>query len=66
MSSVLLSVHIVCIVSCAQASAAALALFNYGQEVAAQRGLLLVDTKYEFGKAEDGTIMLIDEVKGLV
>jgi phosphoribosylaminoimidazole-succinocarboxamide synthase len=29
---------------------------------AAKRGLLLVDTKYEFGKAADGTIMLIDEV----
>lgn len=35
-------------------SAAALALFAFGQEQAAQRGLLLVDTKYEFGKDEDG------------
>lgn len=45
-----------------RASAAALALFEFGQKEAAKRGLLLVDTKYEFGKAEDGTIMLIDEV----
>ena len=34
--------------------AAALALFAFGQEQAAQRGLLLVDTKYEFGKDEQG------------
>eukprot|EP00245_Coleochaete_scutata_P009014 TRINITY_DN2874_c0_g1_i1.p1 TRINITY_DN2874_c0_g1~~TRINITY_DN2874_c0_g1_i1.p1 ORF type:complete len:445 (-),score=73.58 TRINITY_DN2874_c0_g1_i1:94-1428(-) len=40
----------------------ALALFAYGQEVAMQHGLVLVDTKYEFGRAADGTIMLIDEV----
>ncbi|GAQ88070.1 phosphoribosylaminoimidazole-succinocarboxamide synthase [Klebsormidium nitens] len=40
----------------------ALALFAYGQKVAAERGLLLVDTKYEFGKAADGSILLIDEV----
>lgn len=44
-------------------SKAALAVFAKGQEVAAQRGLILVDTKYEFGKdANDGTIRLIDEV----
>lgn len=41
---------------------AALAVFNKGQEVAAQRGLILVDTKYEFGKDENGIIHLIDEV----
>lgn len=35
-------------------SSAALALFAFGQEQAAQRGLLLVDTKYEFGRDEDG------------
>ncbi|WOK96234.1 phosphoribosylaminoimidazole-succinocarboxamide synthase [Canna indica] len=40
----------------------ALALFAYGQKVASENGLILVDTKYEFGKAADGTIMLIDEV----
>lgn len=38
------------------------ALFHYGTEVAASRGLLLVDTKYEFGKTSDGTIVLIDEI----
>ncbi len=37
------------------------ALFARGTEIAAQRGLILVDTKYEFGKA-DGTIYLIDEI----
>jgi phosphoribosylaminoimidazole-succinocarboxamide synthase len=36
-------------------------LFNKGTELAAQRGLILVDTKYEFGK-HNGTIYLIDEV----
>lgn len=39
-----------------------LALFNRGQETVAKRGLILVDTKYEFGLAEDGSIMLIDEI----
>lgn len=43
-------------------SAAALALFAFGQEQAAQRGLLLVDTKYEFGKDEQGNILLVDEI----
>jgi phosphoribosylaminoimidazole-succinocarboxamide synthase len=38
------------------------ALFQRGTEIAAERGLILVDTKYEFGKAEDGTIYLIDEI----
>jgi phosphoribosylaminoimidazole-succinocarboxamide synthase len=38
-----------------------LALFARGSEIAAQRGLILVDTKYEFGKY-DGTIYLIDEI----
>jgi phosphoribosylaminoimidazole-succinocarboxamide synthase len=42
--------------------AAALAIFRRGQEVARQGGLVLVDTKYEFGRAPDGTLMLIDEV----
>jgi len=37
------------------------ALFARGTEIAAQRGLILVDTKYEFGKA-DGKIYLIDEI----
>ncbi|RYE36502.1 MAG: phosphoribosylaminoimidazolesuccinocarboxamide synthase [Sphingobacteriaceae bacterium] len=37
------------------------ALFERGTEIAAQAGLILVDTKYEFGKA-DGKIFLIDEI----
>ncbi|MGB0526487.1 MAG: phosphoribosylaminoimidazolesuccinocarboxamide synthase [Flavobacteriaceae bacterium] len=38
------------------------ALFDRGTEIAAKQGLLLVDTKYEFGKTKDGEIVLIDEV----
>lgn len=41
---------------------AALAVFEKGQKIAAERGLILVDTKFEFGKDEDGSILLIDEV----
>ena len=37
-------------------------LFQRGSEIAASRGLILVDTKYEFGKTKDGTIVLIDEI----
>ncbi len=37
-------------------------LFERGTEIAAARGLLLVDTKYEFGKDSTGTIYLIDEI----
>ncbi len=40
----------------------ALALFERGQQVAAKAGLILVDTKYEFGRTADGQILLIDEV----
>ncbi len=43
-------------------SAYALALFKRGQEIAAKRGLILVDTKYEFGTDENGTIILADEI----
>jgi len=39
-----------------------LALFQRGTEIAAKRGLILVDTKYEFGKTTDGKIVLIDEI----
>jgi phosphoribosylaminoimidazole-succinocarboxamide synthase len=46
-----------------KASSAALALFAHGQAEAAQRGLLLVDTKYELGKDADGNILLLDEVR---
>ncbi len=38
------------------------ALFKRGSEIAASRGLILVDTKYEFGKTNDGKIVLIDEI----
>ncbi|MCB0429784.1 MAG: phosphoribosylaminoimidazolesuccinocarboxamide synthase [Flavobacteriales bacterium] len=38
------------------------ALFKRGTEIAAERGLILVDTKYEFGKDENGVITLIDEI----
>jgi len=45
---------------CAQA---AMKVFSTGQEIAAKHGLILVDTKYEFGRdAETGEILLIDEV----
>src|SRR5699024_8768283 len=37
-------------------------LFQRGSELAAERGLILVDTKYEFGKTKDGIIVLIDEI----
>jgi phosphoribosylaminoimidazole-succinocarboxamide synthase len=42
--------------------ATALALFARGQEIAARGGLLLVDTKYEFGTDSDGRLVLIDEI----
>ncbi|CAI9772771.1 unnamed protein product [Fraxinus pennsylvanica] len=45
-----------------EVSGKALSLFQYGQQVALERGLILVDTKYEFGKGSDGTVLLIDEV----
>jgi phosphoribosylaminoimidazole-succinocarboxamide synthase len=38
-----------------------LALFRRGTEIAAKKGLILVDTKYEFGK-KDGKIYLMDEI----
>ena len=37
-------------------------LFARGTKIAASRGLILVDTKYEFGKTKDGKIVLIDEI----
>jgi phosphoribosylaminoimidazole-succinocarboxamide synthase len=42
--------------------ATALALFARGQELAARNGLILVDTKYEFGADKDGALVLIDEI----
>lgn len=38
------------------------ALFERGTAIAAKRGLILVDTKYEFGKTKEGEIVLIDEI----
>ena len=37
-------------------------LFERGTQIAAKRGLILVDTKYEFGKTKEGKIVLIDEI----
>lgn len=45
-----------------ETSAKALALFQRGSEIAAKNGLILVDTKYEFGKDAEGNITLIDEI----
>ncbi len=45
-----------------EVSAKALALFARGQQLAAKRGLILVDTKYEFGTDADGNILLADEI----
>ena len=38
------------------------AIFERGTEIASERGLILVDTKYEFGKDKNGVITLIDEI----
>lgn len=38
------------------------ALYQRGTEIAASKGLILVDTKYEFGKTKEGVIVLIDEI----
>lgn len=45
-----------------EASNYALKLFNHGTDIAAQHGLILVDTKYEFGRDKDGRIVLVDEI----
>jgi len=45
-----------------EVSARALALFARGREMAAARGLILADTKYEFGFDADGSIVLADEI----
>jgi len=45
-----------------EASSYALKLFQFGTETAAKHGLILVDTKYEFGRDADGKIILIDEI----
>lgn len=45
-----------------EVSAKSLALFARGQRIAAERGLILVDTKYEFGTDAQGNILLADEI----
>ncbi len=45
-----------------QAAEMALALFAFGQRVCAERGLILVDTKYELGTTPDGQLVVIDEI----
>ncbi|MEZ4288246.1 MAG: phosphoribosylformylglycinamidine synthase subunit PurS [Polyangiales bacterium] len=45
-----------------EAAEYAMALFHYGQKHCAKQGLILVDTKYEFGKTPDGKIVVIDEI----
>lgn len=45
-----------------KAKKAGLALFNKGYEYNLARGLIMADTKYEFGIREDGSLMLIDEI----
>lgn len=45
-----------------EAAAYAFELFAHGQRICGERGLILVDTKYEFGKTKDGKIMIIDEI----
>lgn len=45
-----------------EASNYALQLFQHGTEIASKHGLILVDTKYEFGRDEDGRIVLVDEI----
>ncbi len=44
------------------AAEVARSLFQAGQRMCAARGLILVDTKYEFGKTKDGRVVVIDEI----
>lgn len=45
-----------------EASQLALKLFQMGTQIAARQGLILVDTKYEFGRDEEGRIVVVDEI----
>lgn len=45
-----------------EASALALQLYKRGVTIAQKQGLILVDTKYEFGLSEDGKVMVVDEI----
>ena len=58
----LISRNIVTSEEYAQLAAYTKALFKRGTEMAAKQGLILVDTKYEFGKDTNGNIVLIDEI----
>ena len=40
--------------------ATALALYGFAAEYALSRGIIIADTKFEFGEAGDGTLLLID------
>jgi phosphoribosylaminoimidazole-succinocarboxamide synthase len=46
----------------AQLRARSLAVYGAGRNYAAERGIIIADTKFEFGRAEDGALLLIDEV----
>ncbi|RYY70516.1 phosphoribosylaminoimidazolesuccinocarboxamide synthase, partial [archaeon] len=56
------SQHIMSVEDLAVCSSYAHALFRHGQSLALKMGLVLVDTKYEFGKDTDGKIVLVDEI----
>lgn len=45
-----------------EAAEMAKTIFAFGQKICAERGLILVDTKYEFGKTKEGKIIVIDEI----
>jgi phosphoribosylaminoimidazole-succinocarboxamide synthase len=45
-----------------EAAVLAMTLFEAGQRICAERGLILVDTKYEFGRTRDGRLVAIDEI----
>jgi phosphoribosylaminoimidazole-succinocarboxamide synthase len=45
-----------------EAAEIAQALFAFGQKTCAERGLILVDTKYEFGRTKEGKLVVIDEI----
>ena len=45
-----------------QVETAALRLFDFGTKVAGEQGLILVDTKYEFGLLPDGSLVVVDEI----
>jgi phosphoribosylaminoimidazole-succinocarboxamide synthase len=58
----LLDMGVISVADFDRAAAMAEALFAFGQKRAAERGLILVDTKYEFGKTPEGEVVVIDEI----